>query len=70
MIGQGSPGWSTFHRQARIGPITTTFGVIELLARQAEQEQELFLGEQIGDRVLAGGHALDQALGDGHGQRG
>ena len=43
--------------------------VVDLLARQAEQEEHLLLGEEVGDRIAAGDHALDQPLGHGHRQR-
>ena len=66
---QGRPGSIVLPSPGADGAHHDDLGVIDLLVRHAEQEQELFLGEETGDRVIAGGHALDQPLGHGHRQR-
>lgn len=67
--GQGSPGSLYFQRQAH-RPENLNFIVIDLLVRHAEQEQQLFLCEEAGYRVLARRHAFDKPFTHWHGQRG
>jgi len=50
-------------------PHDNDFRIIEFITRQAEHEEHLFLGEEVGDRILGRGHPLDQPLGHRHGQR-